>query len=114
MNTSVESQVAPVEPVLELADIQGAAIPGFLKPFQTLIGVNCDDAVDPIKDFKRFIRALSAKLSTGAETLADRREHRTLKFADKADQKPPEVLTGIAFQHRRSSKTDARGGGNSQ
>jgi Dyp-type peroxidase family len=97
MNTSVESQVAPVEPVLELADIQGAAIPGFLKPFQTLIGINCDDAVDPIKDFKRFIRALSAKLSTGAETLADRREYRSLKFADSAVQKRPEVLTGIAF-----------------
>jgi Dyp-type peroxidase family len=97
MNTSPESQVAPVEPVLELADIQGAAIPGFLKPFQTLIGINCDDAVYPIEDFRRFIREMSAKLSTGAETLADRREHRALKFADKADLKPPAVLTGIAF-----------------
>ncbi|MCU1249353.1 MAG: hypothetical protein JWQ49_2382 [Edaphobacter sp.] len=97
MNTPAESQVAPVEPVLELADIQGAAIPGFLKPFQTLIAINCNGAVDPIKDFKRFIREMSAKLSTGAETLADRREHRTLKFADRADQKSPAVLTGIAF-----------------
>jgi hypothetical protein len=33
--------VAPVEPALELDDIQGAAVPGFLKPFQTLIGVQC-------------------------------------------------------------------------
>lgn len=97
MNAPVESQVAPVEPVLELADIQGASIPGFLKPFQTLIGINCDARIDSIKDFKRFIREMSAKLSTGVDTLADRRAHRALKFADRADEKPPEVLTGIAF-----------------
>ena len=35
---------APVEPVLELDDIQGIAVPGFLKPHQTLIGLKLPPA----------------------------------------------------------------------
>jgi Dyp-type peroxidase family len=91
--------VAPVEPVLELSDIQGAAVPGFLKPYQTLIGINCRATSDDVKKFKVFIRAISDEIAKGSETLADRREHRKLKLEDRADNKKPVAFVAIAFTY---------------
>jgi Dyp-type peroxidase family len=65
---------APVEPVLELEDIQGIAVPGFFKPHQTLIGLRYDRAEKATEHFQRAVRALS--VSNGAATLADRKAHR--------------------------------------
>jgi hypothetical protein len=78
---------APLEPVLELGDIQGASVPGFLKPHQALIGISCDDSPENATAFRRFIRNMSSQVATGAETLKDRREHRKLKLAGRADEK---------------------------
>jgi Dyp-type peroxidase family len=88
--------VAPVEPVLELDDIQGAALPGFLKPFQTLIGVQCPAGKEA--SFRKLVGGLSLHVSDARTTLKDRREHRVSqreKFV-----KQPIALTGFAFSFR--------------
>jgi Dyp-type peroxidase family len=64
----------PEEPVLELEDIQGIAVPGFFKPHQTLIGLRYDRAEKATEHFQRAVRTLS--VSDGAATLADRKAHR--------------------------------------
>jgi Dyp-type peroxidase family len=82
---------APYEPVLELDDIQGASVPGFLKPYQTLIGFKCDSHAEDLDTYKHFIRNISADVATGRETLNDRRAHRALRRVGQADAKPPAV-----------------------
>jgi Dyp-type peroxidase family len=99
MSGAVVGPVAPDEPVLELDDIQGAAVPGFLKPHQTLIGINCRATADDVRNFKGFIRAISDGIAKGTETLADRREHRKLQLAERADAKEPVVFVAIAFTY---------------
>jgi Dyp-type peroxidase family protein len=89
---------APIEPVLELDDIQGAAVPGFLKPHQTLIGIACDDSPEHLTSFKRFIHDMSREVTTGVETLKDRREHRSLKLAGRAEEKnAPTTFVAVAL-----------------
>ncbi|TFW31347.1 Dyp-type peroxidase [Massilia horti] len=66
---------APVEPVLEMDDIQGIAVPGFLKPHQTLIALRLP-AGPAMAAAKAFLGKLADSISTGAETLADRRLRR--------------------------------------
>lgn len=65
MNDVAAGTAAPVEPVLELNDIQGAAVPGLLKPHQTLIGINCSATFDGVKKFKTFIRSMSDQVAKG-------------------------------------------------
>lgn len=95
---------APDEPVLELDDIQGAAVPGFFKPYQTLIGVECKDSLDPIIKFKEFIRRITDQIARGTETLRDRREHRKLMLLEQADQKKPVAFLAIGLTHSGLSK----------
>jgi Dyp-type peroxidase family len=99
MNGVAAGTVAPVEPVLELNDIQGAAVPGFLKPHQTLIGINCGATFDAIKRFKTFIRSMSDQVAKGTETLRDRREHRKLQLVERAEQKEPVAFVAMAFTY---------------
>ncbi len=66
---------APVEPVLELDDIQGIAVPGFLKPHQTLIALQLPRGA-ALSGAKAFLAHLAKGISNGAETLADRRVRR--------------------------------------
>lgn len=66
---------APVEPVLELDDIQGIAVPGFLKPHQTLIALGLPRGA-ALAGAKAFLAELAQGISSGAETLADRRSRR--------------------------------------
>lgn len=88
---------APSEPVLDMDEIQGIAVPGFLKPHQTLIGLRLPSGPG-LSAAKAFLKHLSATISTGAETLADRRQHRGevkalgIRDALRADA----VLTGLA------------------
>ena len=37
---------APLEPFLEMDDIQGMVVPGFLKPYHTLLGLRLATADD--------------------------------------------------------------------
>lgn len=66
----------PVEPVLEMQDIQGIVVPGFLKPHQTLLGLVCADEPRSVRLFKQLILDLVPHISTAEQTLSDRRRHR--------------------------------------
>ena len=55
---------APVEPVLEMDDIQGEVVPGFLKPHQTLLGLRVPAGIEVIRHFKMFLGELSGEIST--------------------------------------------------
>jgi deferrochelatase/peroxidase EfeB len=85
------SRNAPSEPVLDVEDIQGIAIPGFFKPHQTLIGLRFERTDKAITDFGRVVRSLD--VANAARTLADRRAHR-----EKADLvAPPLIAIGFGF-----------------
>jgi Dyp-type peroxidase family len=73
-----------LEPVLPMAEIQGIAAPGFLKPHQTLIGFTVGGSNDEVLLFKKFLRTFADEVSSAAETLADRRRYRTHKGRGKA------------------------------
>lgn len=90
------SPIAPVEPVLELDDIQGAAVPGFLKQFQTLIGVRCPATKESA--FRKFVGLIGNRVTTGRQALDDRREHRKSKREN--FEKPPLSLTAMAFSYQ--------------
>jgi Dyp-type peroxidase family len=78
------------EPVLPMDEIQGIAVPGFLKPHQTLLGVVCQEKA--IQAFKDVLRQLAPEIATAAQTLADRRQFRESKA-----EKPPTALTAVGF-----------------
>ena len=88
------------EPVLPMTEIQGIAIPGFLKPHQTLLGLQIDEKPGSIQSFKAFIREFAGEVSTAADTLADRRSFRSAQVTK--DRKPaarrPLVAIGFTYQ----------------
>lgn len=104
MQQAPKSQHIPVEPVLELDEIQGACIPGFLKPYQSLIGVNSEDSLAGANELRHFIGLLSKEVATGRVTLKDRREHRTFKAKGEEGSKPPVALIGIGVSFVGLSK----------
>lgn len=70
--------VQPVEPILDMHDIQGIAIPGFFKPHQTLLYIQVPDGHQALLHFKHFLGRIAGEVATAAVTLADRRKHRNL------------------------------------
>jgi Dyp-type peroxidase family len=86
------TEVVATEPVLPMADIQGIAVPGFLKPHQTLVGVICKAKPQAIQSFKDFVRSISGEVATAAQTLEDRRRFRAKKAA-----KAPCALLAVGF-----------------
>lgn len=66
---------SPQEPVLAMDQIQGIAVPGFLKPHQTLIGLRLPPAAG-LPAAKAWLRQLADELSSAAVTLQDRRARR--------------------------------------
>jgi Dyp-type peroxidase family len=69
-----DPRAAPAEPILELDDIQGIAVPGFFKPHQTLLGLRVPKGRNA--DFKELVRALAVEVSDARRTLQDRRSYR--------------------------------------
>jgi Dyp-type peroxidase family len=86
----------PDEPVLDMQDIQGIAVPGFFKPYQLLLGVRYDRAPDRIKTLLGFLRDLAPKVSSAEVTLRDRREHRSGSV--KSAKRDPLIAIGFSFQ----------------
>jgi Dyp-type peroxidase family len=84
-------RTAPVEPVLDVADIQGAAAPGFFKPFQTLIGLNYPRTDKGVAAFQRVVA--SVDIADCARTLQDRKAHR----ADPNLVAPPLIAIGLSY-----------------
>lgn len=87
--SKTERAGAPVEPLLEMDDIQGVVAPGFFKPHQTLIGLIYPRTDKGVAAFQREVRALD--IANGEVTLKDRRAHRA---GAEGDARP---LTAIAF-----------------
>jgi Dyp-type peroxidase family len=86
----------PDEPVLEMDDIQGVAVPGFFKPHQMLLGVRFSREANAIRDAKKLLASLACDLATAAQTLADRRAHRSR--AKGAAPFKPLLAVGFTFQ----------------
>lgn len=92
---------APVEPLLEMDQIQGLALPGFFKPHMTLVGVRYSDG-QALQNFRGFLSTFQP--STARETLDDRRAFRAQRAARsdeaKAAAKKDVVLCAVAFSAR--------------
>lgn len=95
----------PVEPVLELDQIQGIAVPGFLKPQQTLLYAYHGNGEVPA--VKAFLRQLAPTLSTGVQTLADRRSYRGAVAA--GVQRAPLLAVGFTFPGLLKLTASAKG-----
>lgn len=80
--TGIQHRV--LEPVLPMTEIQGIAVPGFLKPHQTLIGFTVGSDNDAVRAFKKLLRSLAEEVSSARETLADRRRYRNSEGIGKA------------------------------
>lgn len=93
----------PVEPVLPMADIQGLAVPGFLKPHQTLIGIAEQKTRLKLVGLSGFVRSITSEISTAEQALNDRRKHRAAKSTSKSAA-PTKPLVGIAFTYSGLSK----------
>ncbi|MET4086925.1 Dyp-type peroxidase [Bradyrhizobium sp. S3.5.5] len=96
----------PLEPVLDMDDIQGIAVPGFLKPHQILLGIRYQRKEADMASLRTLLAKLTPDISTAADTLRDRREHRQLAkspSSKSSDQKqktvfPPLVAIGFGYQ----------------
>jgi Dyp-type peroxidase family len=96
---------APLEPVLELDDIQGIAAPGFLKPHQALVYLRFPADRAGLLATRALIADLvsTGAISSGAVTLKDRRDHR--KFEEKkikAADRAPLMAIGFTAQGLRN------------
>ncbi|MGC1614389.1 MAG: Dyp-type peroxidase [Candidatus Acidiferrum sp.] len=95
-------RVPPVEPVLELADIQGIAVPGFLKQAQTLLGVRIPEGEEALENFKETLGGVIDGLGTGRAVLDDRRAFRRLKREKNErypERKDPVVFLAVALSY---------------
>ena len=90
---SAEDFPWPDEPVLEMADIQGIAVPGFFKPQQILLGIRYPRGHANIARLRGLLGALVPEIATAAVTLQDRRDHR----AGLTRAFPPLVAIGFSF-----------------
>jgi Dyp-type peroxidase family len=91
--------IAPVEPVLEMDDIQGIAIPGFLKPHQTLLYIRSPDNAGVVGQFRKWLRGLA--VSTAEETLSDRRAFRnSLAGSAERERSDALVLCAVGFTYQ--------------
>jgi Dyp-type peroxidase family len=99
---STPNSLTVIEPVLAMQDIQGIAVPGFLKPHQTLLGLVCRSESKSIRLFKQFLMDLTRQIATAEQTLADRRQHRK-KTAERGRARGRRVqavpLTAITFSY---------------
>lgn len=92
MSEQTGASRAPVEPVLDVSDIQGIVAPGFFKPHQTLIGLRYARTDKGAADFQRV--AGSLEIADCATTLADRKAHRG--YSDLVA--PPLVAIGFGYR----------------
>src|SRR5262249_45143925 len=94
----------PIEPVLELDEIQGIAVPGFLKPHQALVYLRFPISRQGLLAARAAIAELVVQgvISSGATTLKDRRDHRKFELGElPAADRPPQVAIGFTAQGLR-------------
>jgi Dyp-type peroxidase family len=74
--------VAPVEPVLDIGEIQGNALPGFMKPHMILVALAIGDGEHDDARARAWLAAIAPRMATLAEVMASRvrvRAARTLR-----------------------------------
>jgi Dyp-type peroxidase family len=81
----------PAEPILDMLDIQGIAVPGFFKPHQTLLYLRVPEGRQTLLHFKAFLGTIADQVATAELTLRDRRQHRKA------------APHGAEMDHRRAS-----------
>jgi Dyp-type peroxidase family len=89
------SNGAPIEPLLEMQDIQGIAVPGFFKPHQTLISIGFPTSRTGLEHLRETLRRLLRQISTAEATLRDRRDHRGVEKVDR--EVAQRVFVAIGF-----------------
>src|SRR5258707_5485292 len=89
------SSAEPAEPVLNMDNIQGIAVPGFTKPHQTLIGIKIPDGLE--EKFKELLRHNFPPIATAAQVLADRRAFREKRMTEKAHKYARPSAEGAVF-----------------
>jgi hypothetical protein len=87
---------APVEPLLEMEEVQGIAVPGFFKPHQTLIYIHFPNSQSGLLEVRKALRGLVGSVSTASQTLFDRRDHRK-SARDIASEVRLRVFTAMSF-----------------
>lgn len=97
--TAKPAPIWPKEPVLDMADIQGIAVPGFFKQYQILLGVRYKRDAPSVSRFKGYLRKLAPEIATAAVTLRDRRGHRMNRSGNKKPANwPPLIAIGFSQQ----------------
>jgi Dyp-type peroxidase family len=86
------------EPILDIHDIQGNAVPGFLKPFMALYALTIRD----VPETKAWLRDLLPRLTTLGQVMPSRRRVREERIdrgvlADVAGAAPPGAVAGGAL-----------------
>lgn len=80
------------EPLLELDRIQGIAVPGYLKPHQTLLCVRHERGASALGKVKALLGDLSAEITTGRAALSDRQ-----RFRRKEVEAKPLIAIGFTW-----------------
>ena len=97
--TANGTAAGPVEPTLDMDDIQGIAVPGFLKPYQVLLGIRYSRGRGGIVRLRKVLARLVKDVATASATLEDRRAHRKTDVSlVKAGEFKPLVAIGFSFQ----------------
>lgn len=87
----------PVEPCLDMDDIQGVAVPGFFKPHQMLLAIRYPRERADLTRVRVVIGALASEIATAAVTLQDRRDHRAVSKYGASRRFPPLVAIGFSY-----------------
>src|SRR3954469_20281170 len=96
------STQSPNEPVMAMEEIQGLSMPGFLKQYQHLIGLQFPPTPVALGRARSLIGKLATEASTARKTLDDRRAHRDSCQSPKAKKQSFEsdqALVGIAISY---------------
>lgn len=95
----MDNQSSVREPVLPMSQIQGIAVPGFLKPHQTLLGLQFEGSPDSLRRVKQFLLEFAGQVSTAEVTLKDRRQHRFAQAKGKIRKAAtPQIAIGFTYQ----------------
>jgi Dyp-type peroxidase family len=99
MMTSKPKGPWPIEPFLDMDDIQGIAVPGFFKPHQMLLGIRYAREKADMARLRSLLAALASEIASAAVTLQDRRDHR-MSESSGAEKRAFVPLVAIGFSYR--------------
>lgn len=100
----IETIPSPIiEPKLPMSEIQGIAVPGFLKQHHSLLGIRFPQGNQSMRHAQNALRGIADQLSTARATLDDRRNHRKKRAEARLDLDQSvghTVLVAAAFSYQ--------------